>query len=78
MTFSDETLLAYLNGNLDETDAQEIESAVEADPELEQRLMALDPFAPVVRGVFEKLPSETNKIYVTLLLLLLYLKLQTN
>ncbi|MBO9433258.1 hypothetical protein J7394_03515 [Ruegeria sp. R13_0] len=62
MTFSDETLLAYLNGNLDGTDAQEIESAVEADPELEQRLMALDPFAPVVHSVFKDVPQDAPQI----------------
>ncbi len=62
MTLSDETLLAYLNGNLDETEAQEIESAVEADPELEQRLMALDPFAPVVHAVFKDVPQDAPQI----------------
>jgi anti-sigma factor RsiW len=59
MKFSDETLLAYLEGNLDEAEASAIENAIEADPELEQRLMALDPFAPVVQSVFERVPSET-------------------
>ncbi|WP_170336486.1 anti-sigma factor family protein [Ruegeria arenilitoris] len=59
MKFSDETLLAYLEGNLDEAEASAIENAIETDPELEQRLMALDPFAPVVQSVFERVPTET-------------------
>ncbi|SLN39169.1 hypothetical protein [Ruegeria meonggei] len=62
MTFSDETLMAYLVGNLEEVEAGAIESAVEADPELEQRLMALDPFAPVVHGVFDQLPAAAPQI----------------
>ncbi|WP_170326662.1 hypothetical protein [Ruegeria arenilitoris] len=62
MKFSDETLTAYLEGKLDEAEARAIESAVEADPELEQRLMALDPFAPVVQAVFERVPAETPAV----------------
>ncbi|WP_425079229.1 hypothetical protein [Ruegeria denitrificans] len=62
MTFSDETLLAYLEGTLDEVQSRAIEAAVEDDAELESRLMALDPFAPVVQDVFEKLPTEAPKV----------------
>ncbi|MFY2825375.1 hypothetical protein [Ruegeria sp. MALMAid1280] len=62
MKFSDETLTAYLEGKLEEAEARAIESAVEADPELEQRLMALDPFAPVVQAVFERVPAETPAV----------------
>ncbi|WP_170516286.1 hypothetical protein [Ruegeria atlantica] len=62
MKFSDETLLAYLEGKLDKAEAAAIESAVEADPALEQRLMALDPFAPVVQAVFERVPVETPQV----------------
>lgn len=62
MTFSDETLLAYLNGALDEEQSRALEAAVEEDVDLEQRLMSLDPFAPVVQQVFEKLPAETPQI----------------
>jgi len=58
MKFSDETLKAYLEGNLDGDQATAIEEAIETDPELEQRLMALDPFAPVVQAVFDHLPAE--------------------
>lgn len=62
MTFSDETLLAYLEGTLDEAQSCAIEAAVEDDVELERRLMALDPFAPVVQDVFENLPTEAPKV----------------
>ncbi|WP_171205845.1 hypothetical protein [Ruegeria sp. HKCCA0235A] len=62
MTFSDETLLAYLEGTLDEAQSRAIEAAVEDDVELERRLMALDPFAPVVRQVFETLPTAAPKV----------------
>ena len=62
MKFSDETLRAYLEGKADEAEAAAIEAAIEADPDLEQRLMALDPFAPVVQAVFEQIPSEALQI----------------
>ncbi|CUJ98255.1 putative transmembrane transcriptional regulator (anti-sigma factor) [Ruegeria denitrificans] len=62
MKFSDETLMAYLEGKLDEAEIRAIESAVEADPALEQRLMALDPFAPVVQAVFEHVPAEAPQV----------------
>ncbi|NOD93826.1 hypothetical protein GS636_13625 [Ruegeria sp. HKCCD4884] len=62
MTFSDETLLAYLEGTLDEAQSRAIEAAVEEDAELERRLMALDPFVPVIQEVFETLPAEEPKI----------------
>jgi len=59
MKFSDETLLSYLEGTLDEEQSRAIETAVEDDVALEHRLMALDPFAPAVQQVFETLPVET-------------------
>ncbi|WP_299987433.1 hypothetical protein [uncultured Ruegeria sp.] len=62
MKFSDETLLAYLEGNLDEAEARAIEDAVADDPAVESRLMALDPFAPVVQQVFEGIPVEAPSI----------------
>ncbi|WP_298849032.1 hypothetical protein [uncultured Ruegeria sp.] len=61
MTFSDETLLAYLEGTLDEAQSRAIEAAVEDDAEFERRLMGLDPFAPIIQDVFEKLPAEAPK-----------------
>ncbi len=62
MTFSDETLQAYLEGTLDEAQSRAIEAAVEQDAALEGRLMALDPFAPVVQQVFEGLPAVAPEI----------------
>ncbi|WP_170765656.1 hypothetical protein [Ruegeria lacuscaerulensis] len=62
MKFSDETLKAYLEGNLDGDEANAIEEAVETDPDLEQRLMALDPFAPVVQAVFEHVPAKAPHV----------------
>ncbi|WP_050604279.1 hypothetical protein [Ruegeria sp. 6PALISEP08] len=61
MTFSDETLSAYLEGSLDEAQSRAIEAAVEHDVELEHRLMALDPLAPVIQDVFETIPTEVPK-----------------
>ena len=57
MTFSDDTLKAYLQGSLGPEESDAIENAVENDPELEQRLMDLDPIAPVVREVFRDIPA---------------------
>lgn len=62
MKVSDDTLLAYLDGTLDEDQCRAIEAAVEGDAELEQRMMALDPIAPMVQQVFDKLPSDVPVI----------------
>ena len=62
MKFSDETLRAYLEGNSDAVEAAAIEAAIETDSELEQRLMALDNFAPVVKAVFEDIPAEVPQV----------------
>ncbi|MDA7964026.1 hypothetical protein [Ruegeria sp.] len=62
MKFSDETLLAYLEGTLNEAQSREVEDAVEADPEIEARLMALDPIAGMVQEVFQTLPAEAPQI----------------
>ncbi len=62
MKFSDETLLAYLDGILDEAEARAIEDAVADDPALEGRLMALDPFAAIVQQAFEGVPAEVPQI----------------
>lgn len=53
MTISDAKLTQYLAGELSEDEATELEAMVEADPALEARLMALDPFAEVVARAFE-------------------------
>ncbi|MEX0277869.1 MAG: hypothetical protein AB3N19_10150 [Ruegeria sp.] len=62
MKFSDETLSAYLEGTLNEGEARAIEDTVGDDLALEQRLMALDPFAPVVKQVFEAVPAQTPQV----------------
>lgn len=62
MKFSDETLRAYLEGNADAAEAAAIEAAIETDPELEQRLMELDSFAPVVKAVFDDIPAEAPQV----------------
>ncbi|MGV6804180.1 MAG: hypothetical protein ACWA49_08240 [Ruegeria sp.] len=62
MTFSDDMLMAYLQGTLGKEDCDAIETAVADDPELESRLMALDPIAPIVREVFQTLPAEDPEI----------------
>ncbi len=62
MKFPDETLLAYLEGSLDEAEARAVEDAVADDPALEARLMALDPFASVVKQVFEAVPSDVPHV----------------
>lgn len=62
MKFSDETLLAYLEGTLDEARSRKLEEAVEADPDIEARLMALDPIAGMVQEVFQTLPAETPQV----------------
>lgn len=62
MKFSDETLRAYLEGNADVAEAAAIEAAIENDADLEQRLMALDPYAPVVQSVFENIPAKAPQL----------------
>ena len=62
MTFSDDTLKAYLRGSLGSEESDAIEAAVENDPELEQRLMDLDPIAPVVREVFRDIPAAAPQV----------------
>ncbi len=62
MKFSDETLLAYLNGTVDEAQARAIEDAVAEDSALEKRLMALDPFAEAVQQVFQGIPPHEPQV----------------
>ena len=62
MTFKDEDLLAYLEGTLDANQSRAIENAVEADPELEARLMALDPIAGVVHDAFQGVPAKAPAV----------------
>lgn len=62
MKFSDETLLAYLDGSLDESAMRALEDAVADDPALEARLMALDPFAAAVQQAFEDVPAVAPEV----------------
>ena len=58
--YTDEDLLTYLNGDFDEDAAQSLEQAVGEDPELEQRLMGLDPLAAMVGQAFESVPRDAD------------------
>ncbi len=62
MKYSDKTLLAYLEGSLDATEAQAIEDAVAEDPTLEARLMVLDSIAAMVQQSFERVPADTPRV----------------
>lgn len=55
---SDEMLVAYLDGEVDETDAVEVESWLERDPELRARLQALTESATHIRDAFEEILRE--------------------
>jgi len=57
MKYNDDTLIAFLNGILAEDDARAIETALETDAELGERIMALDIFAAPVREIMETIPS---------------------
>ena len=58
MTYSNETLINFLNGTLAEDTARAIETALETDIELGERMMSLDSFATPVREVMETIPSQ--------------------
>ena len=55
---SDEVLVAYLDGEVDETTAVEVESWLERDPELRNRLRALTESATQIRDAFEEILRE--------------------
>ena len=57
-TYSDAVLQAYLNGLADAETAAQLERAVETDPTLEARLMAMDPLAAQVKDAFASIPSS--------------------
>ena len=59
MTYSDQDLLAFLDGRLDEKRAAEIEQTMRVDQELERRVMALDPVAGPVRDAMSHLPAPS-------------------
>lgn len=60
MTYSDETLVDFLNGNLDPAQVRAIESELLVDKDLEKRLMGLDPMAKPVRDAFMAIPSSAR------------------
>src|SRR5579859_6337844 len=55
---SDEVLVAYLDGEVDETTAVEVESWLERDPELRSRLQVLTESATQIRDAFEEILRE--------------------
>lgn len=58
MTYSDRDLLDYLNGTLDEGAAETLEHMLASDPDLEKRLLALDPLFQSVTTAFENYPPD--------------------
>ena len=55
---SDELLVAYLDGEVEETVAIEVESWLEQDPDLRIRLQALTESATHIRDAFEEILRE--------------------
>jgi len=55
---SDELLVAYLDGEVDEATAVEVEACLERDPELRARLQALTESATQIRDAFEEILRE--------------------
>ncbi len=60
MTYSDDILQRYLDGALSAAQTAELEATIADDPELQRRLMALDPFAESVADAFRGVPDETR------------------
>ncbi|MEL7528186.1 MAG: hypothetical protein AAFN16_20605 [Pseudomonadota bacterium] len=58
MTYTDQELLAFLNGDIDPRRAEQIEQTMRVDRELEHRVMALDPVAAPVRDAMKGLPGR--------------------
>lgn len=58
MSYSDQELLAFLNGEVDARRAEQIEQTMRVDRELEHRVMALDPVAAPVREAMTDLPGR--------------------
>lgn len=55
---SDEVLVAYLDGELDEARSAEISAAIEQDPMLRARLTSLTEMAALIREAFEPVMRE--------------------
>lgn len=60
MSYSDDTIRAYLRSAIPDALRCQIEADLEMDPELERRVMALDDLAPVVAGTFRQLPASAH------------------
>jgi len=58
MSYSDQELLTFLNGEMDARRAEQIEQTMRVDRELEHRVMALDPVAAPVRDAMTDLPGR--------------------
>jgi anti-sigma factor RsiW len=55
---SDEALVAYLDGELGSSERQQIEAAIEADPELREALAALARSTDLVRSAYADIVNE--------------------
>jgi anti-sigma factor RsiW len=55
---SDETLVAYLDGELDSAERRHVEAWIEADPSVRDRLAALVQSASLVRSAYAEIVSE--------------------
>jgi len=59
-SYSDQELKAYLDGSFSEDEAVLLEDALSRSPELEQRLLALEPLSPFAREAFAAVPPDTR------------------
>ena len=55
---SDETLIAYLDGELDGDERRHVDAWLEADPALRERLAALAQAGDLVRGAYADIVDE--------------------
>jgi anti-sigma factor RsiW len=60
MTYSDEKLIALLNGDLPDDESQEIYAAMLMDEELQRRSMSLDPVSSSVRSAMQHIPKPSH------------------
>ena len=60
MSYSDKQLKAYLDGSLEPEIVDAIDQQLSADPELEKRLLALEPLRPVIGAAFETVPNAAR------------------
>jgi anti-sigma factor RsiW len=58
MQHSDEALVAYLDGELDNTERRHVEAWLDADPAVRDRLMALAQSADLLRGAYADFLNE--------------------